>query len=63
MATTNSATVERKAYSYEEVAKMLGKHRTWVYRQVAAGRITPIKGYGAAMISAAEVNRITGGGQ
>lgn len=62
MATTKDATIERKAFSFDEVAKMLGKHRTWVYRQVSAGKITPITGYGAAMISAAELNRILGEG-
>lgn len=58
MAKTKDATIERKAFSFEEVATMVGKHRTWVYRQVAAGRIKPITGYGAAMISAAEVDRM-----
>jgi len=62
MATTKTATIERKAYSYDEFAKMLGKHRTWVYRQVTAGKIKPITGYGAAMISAAELDRILGEG-
>ncbi|QJE98001.1 helix-turn-helix domain-containing protein [Luteolibacter luteus] len=60
MAKTIKQQIERRAYSFEEVAAMLGKHRSWVYRQVAKGAITPITGFGAAMISAAEVNRITG---
>lgn len=39
---------------------MVGKERTWVYRQVAKGRIRAITGYGAAMIPASEVQRIFG---
>ena len=57
MANTKEA-VKRAAYSYEEVAAMVGKKRTWTYRQVAKGRLKPITGYGAAMIPAAEVERM-----
>lgn len=39
---------------------MAGKERTWVYRQVAKGRIRAITGFGAAMIPATELARIFG---
>ena len=51
---------ERVAYSFAEFAGMAGKERTWVYRQVAKGRIRAITGYGSAMIAASEVERIFG---
>jgi len=50
----------RAAWSYDEVARMLGKHRSWVYRKVAAGKIRPVTGYGTAMISAGELQRVLG---
>jgi hypothetical protein len=39
---------------------MVGKERTWVYRQVGKGRIRAITGFGSAMIPASEVERIFG---
>lgn len=53
---------ERVSYSFAEFAEMVGKERTWVYRQVKKGRLRAITGYGAAMIPASEVDRIFGGG-
>jgi hypothetical protein len=52
----------RVAYSFAEFADKVGKHRTWVYRQVKAGRIKALLGYGAAMIPAVEIERIFGRG-
>lgn len=51
---------KRVSYSFAEFAEMVGKERTWVYRQVAKGRIRAITGYGAAMIPATEIERIFG---
>jgi hypothetical protein len=34
----------RKAYSFTEFAQFFVKHRAWVYRQVAMGRIRAITG-------------------
>ncbi|MDA7881447.1 helix-turn-helix domain-containing protein [Akkermansiaceae bacterium] len=48
----------RVAYSFAEVAGMMGRERTWVYRQVKKGRIRAITGFGAALISASEIERI-----
>jgi hypothetical protein len=52
---------KRVSYSFAEFAGMVGKERTWVYRQVAKGRIRAITGFGAAMIPASEIERIFGG--
>ena len=49
---------ERVAYSFAEFAGMVGRERTWVYRQVKKGRIKAITGFGAAMIPATEIERI-----
>lgn len=61
---TNTAytkqTGKRVAYSFAEFASLAGKERTWVYRQVAKGRIRAITGFGSAMIPASEVERIFG---
>lgn len=51
---------ERVSYSFAEFAEMVGKERTWVYRQVHKGRIRAITGFGAAMIPASEIDRIFG---
>jgi len=59
--TRKKKTGERVSYSFAEFAEMVGKERTWVYRQVSKGRIRAITGYGAAMIPASEVERIFGG--
>lgn len=53
-------TGERVAFSFAEFAEKTGKHRTWVYRQVKAGKIKAVTGYGAAMIPATEITRIFG---
>jgi hypothetical protein len=51
---------KRVSYSFAEFAEMVGKERTWVYRQVSKGRIKAVTGFGAAMIPATEVERIFG---
>ena len=63
MVTTKSARKQGKrvSYSFAEFAEMVGKERTWVYRQVSKGRIRAVTGFGAAMIPASEVERIFGG--
>lgn len=58
---TKSPAPERIAFSFEEFASKVGKHRAWVYRQVKAGRIRAITGFGAALIPASEIVRIFGG--
>lgn len=51
-------TSKRVAYSFAEFAEMVGRERTWVYRQVKKGRIKAITGFGAAMIPVSEIKRI-----
>jgi hypothetical protein len=41
-------------------AAMVGKERTWIYRQVKKGRIRAITGFGTSMIPATEIERIFG---
>lgn len=52
----------RVSYSFAEFAEMVGKEKTWVYRQVKKGRIRAVTGFGTAMIPASEVERIFGKG-
>lgn len=58
--TKNKPPGKRVSYSFAEAAEMFGKERTWIYRQVQKGRIRAITGFGAAMIPASEIERITG---
>jgi predicted DNA-binding transcriptional regulator AlpA len=48
----------RKAYTLEETAAFFGKERSWAYRQVKAGRIKVITGYGAMLVPRPEIERI-----
>lgn len=56
--TCTNNTGRRVSYSFAEFADLVGKERTWVYRQVKKGRIRAITGFGAAMIPASEIERI-----
>lgn len=48
----------RQAYTIAEFAAFFGKYRGWAYRQVRDGRIKVIRGYGALLIPAAEIQRM-----
>ena len=48
----------RQAYTIAEFAAFFGRHRGWAYRQVREGRIKVIRGYGALLIPAAEIQRM-----
>jgi hypothetical protein len=48
----------RRAYSLQETAAFFGKEKTWAYRQVKAGRIKAITGFGVMLVSASEIERI-----
>jgi hypothetical protein len=52
----------RKAYSLEETAKIFGKHRSWAYRQLRLGRLKVIRGFGAMLVPASEIERILNSG-
>ena len=53
-----NTTLERQAYSLEELARMMGKHRSWAYRQARAGRIKTITGFGTTLVPAEELKRM-----
>lgn len=59
---TKKTTVNRRAYSLQEAAAFFGKERSWAYRQVQAGRIRVITGYGAMLVPASEIERILNSG-
>jgi hypothetical protein len=56
--TNNNKSEKRVAYSFREFAEMVGKERTWVYRQVKEGRIRAVTGFGIAMVPAEEIERV-----
>ena len=56
----NEIKVPRIAYSYAEFAAMVGRDRGWVYRQVAAGKLRAVQGFGSGMIPASEAQRVFG---
>ena len=61
MAKTTKEQAPRVAYAFDEVAQMFGRDRTWVYRQVKAGKLQAITGFGKMMIAASEVQRVIEG--
>ena len=62
MATPKTNNTHRAAYSLSEAAKLFGKDRSWIYRLVAEGKIRVLKGFGAMLIPASEIERICEGG-
>jgi len=62
-ATLRKAKPDRVAYDFDETAAKFGHDRTWVYRQVKAGRIRAITGFGKMLIPASEIERMIGGAQ
>jgi predicted DNA-binding transcriptional regulator AlpA len=59
--TKTNNTQERAAYSLKEFADKFGKERSWAYRQIKAGKLKPITGFGSMMIPASEIDRLAGG--
>jgi hypothetical protein len=49
---------QRVALSPEEFAAQFGKQKIWAYRQIYAGRVNAITGFGNLMIPRQEVDRI-----
>jgi excisionase family DNA binding protein len=45
------------AYTIAEAAKLLGVHRSSLYRRVVAGEIRVLRGLGVTRIPAAEIDR------
>ncbi len=56
-------TPHRTAYTIAEFSGLFGRHRSWGFRLAKEGRIKTIKGYGAAMVPAHEIDRILGTSQ
>ena len=52
----------QEAYTLAAFAHLFGKERSWAYRQQKKGRVQTINGYGAALVSRREVERILGEG-
>jgi predicted DNA-binding transcriptional regulator AlpA len=48
----------KMTYTLEETAALFGKNRSWAYRQVSAGRLKVITGYGAMLVPKSEIQRI-----
>lgn len=51
---------EREGYTVAAFSKLFGKERSWAYRQIKKGRVKTITGYGAALVSRREVERLLG---
>lgn len=49
---------EKSALTPEEFAAKFGREKSWSYRQLYAGKITAITGYGRLMIPFSEVARL-----
>ncbi len=49
---------ERATLSPEEFAAQFGKQKVWTYRQIYAGRVKAITGFGNMMIPRAELDRV-----
>lgn len=53
-------TLPRLAYSIREFAGLIGRHRSWAYRQIAEGKIRTVKGFGADLVPVSEIERMLG---
>ena len=49
---------ERAGFSPTEFAQLFGKQAVWAYRQIYAGRLKCIKGFGRTIIPRTELDRI-----
>lgn len=53
---------DRAAFTPGEFAALFGKHYTWGYRQIYAGKVKVITDMGRMLVPREEVERIRGGG-
>ena len=58
METTPNVTSEKVVLTPTEFASLFGRHYTWAYRQIYAGKIKVISNIGRIMIPRSEVDRI-----
>jgi hypothetical protein len=63
MPSTQSEKTGRAAYSPAEFAAAFGKHATWAYRLLYAGKINAITEFGRILIPYSERDRILSGAQ
>ena len=49
---------QRAALTPEEFAARFGRHKIWAYRQIYAGRVKAVIGFGNMMIPRSELDRI-----
>jgi hypothetical protein len=56
----NQSENPRVAYSPAEWAAANGRHPTWAYRQIYAGKVNVIDQFGRLLIPASEVSRVLG---
>jgi len=54
---------ERVGFSPAEFARLFGKQSVWAYRQIYAGRIRCVKGFGRTIIPRSELDKILGAAQ
>ena len=54
----HSQSVSRAAFSPSEFAALFGRHPSWGYRQLYAGKVTAITSMGRALIPKSELERV-----
>lgn len=60
MAKETEKAVAREAYSPAEFAASCGRHPSWAYRKIYAGKVNVIEDLGRLLIPASEVSRVLG---
>jgi hypothetical protein len=58
METSPNMTSEKVVLTPTELASLFGRHYTWAYRQIYAGKIKVISNLGRIMIPRSEVDRL-----
>jgi predicted site-specific integrase-resolvase len=58
MNTTSSTESEKVVLTPTQFASLFGRHYTWAYRQIYAGKVKVITNLGRIMIPRSEVNRL-----
>ena len=58
MQTSSNITSEKVVLTPTEFASLFGRHYTWAYRQIYAGKIKVLSNLGRIMIPRSEVDRL-----
>ena len=56
--TSSDKTIERVVLTPTEFASMFGRHYSWAYRQIYAGKVKVLSKVGRMMIPRSEVDRL-----